>query len=102
MRRGRSTRWSVEVIVARPAFHRKREPSVSSPSRDADVTSGFQLDQSSIAVSTSQTTSGSADTSISAELTTGALSLMFVTATGLLAGDHSEDGPQRGGPASGG
>jgi hypothetical protein len=75
--RGRSIRWSVEVIVSGPAFHRNCAPSLKPPSRWAELTSGFQLGQSSIEVSTSHTTSGLAATSTSAQATAGALSFTF-------------------------
>src|SRR5438093_10222491 len=73
-RGGRSCRI-VDVIVPGPAFQRNSDPSARRPRIDVDFTSGFQLDQCSIAVSTSQTTSGAAAISVSHIPTTGACRL---------------------------
>src|SRR5580765_8343158 len=75
-RRGRSTRWSVEVIVPGPAFQRKSDPSASPPCIETARTSGFQVGQASIPERTSQTTSGAAEISVSLTPTTGACPLI--------------------------
>jgi hypothetical protein len=72
---GGSTRWIVDVIVPGPAFQRNTDPVARSPSMDIDFTSGFQLGQFGMSVSTSQTVCGLAAISILAAPTTGAFLL---------------------------
>src|SRR4051812_3553450 len=74
--RGRSTRWSVDVIVPGPAFQRKPDPSARPPCIETARTSGFQVGHASIPERTSQTTSGAAEISVSLTPTTGACPLI--------------------------
>jgi hypothetical protein len=66
----------VDLIVAGPDFQRNFEPASTTPSREADLTAGFQLGQRSIVVRTFHTISGGAAISISDRPTTGACSLI--------------------------
>ncbi len=78
---GRSTCWRVDMIVPGPAFHRKVDPFASSPSRDADFTSGFQAGHRSMSAITAQTVSMLAAISISPAAKTGAFLLISISAT---------------------
>src|SRR5262245_48316481 len=81
--RGGSTSSIVDVIVPGPAFQRNTEPAATSPCIETDSISGFQVGQRSNAVSTSHTSCGSAEISISAAPTTGAPTSMRLIARTL-------------------